>query len=117
MEKMKGMKKSGGFLKRAAGTSGAWGITTVLLLVIYSASYSIWFDETFTIGLIQHSYKELIYLTGRDVHPPLYYIFAERIYGKYPICSAAGSYHLSCAFIFWYSIRFFIDFYFLCEKQ
>lgn len=53
------------------------GITAVLLLVIYSASYSIWFDETFTIGLIQHSYKELIYLTGRDVHPPLYYILLK----------------------------------------
>lgn len=45
--------------------------------MIYSASYSIWFDETFTIGLIQHSYKELIYLTGRDVHPPLYYILLK----------------------------------------
>lgn len=75
------MKKDGKirriFEKMQQALPQCLGIAAVLLLVIYSASYSIWFDETFTLGLIQHSYKELIYLTGRDVHPPLYYVLLK----------------------------------------
>lgn len=41
----------------------------------------IWYDELFTVGMIEHSYGELIRFTAADVHPPLYYcivkLFAE----------------------------------------
>lgn len=39
----------------------------------------IWYDELFTIGLIQHSYGELTAFTARDVHPPLYYYIVKLI--------------------------------------
>ena len=53
------------------------GVFAILAVILYSFSYSIWFDETFTLGIIQHSYSELIYLTGCDVHPPMYYILLK----------------------------------------
>lgn len=36
-------------------------------------SNDIWYDELFTVGMIEHSYGELIHFTAADVHPPLYY--------------------------------------------
>ncbi len=36
-------------------------------------SNDIWYDELFTVGMIEHSYGELIRFTAADVHPPLYY--------------------------------------------
>lgn len=36
-------------------------------------SKDIWYDELFTIGMIEHSYGDLIRFTARDVHPPFYY--------------------------------------------
>ena len=36
-------------------------------------SRDIWYDELFTIGMIEHSYGEFIHFTAQDVHPPLYY--------------------------------------------
>lgn len=40
-------------------------------------SRDIWYDELFTIGMIEHSYGELIGFTARDVHPPLYYCITK----------------------------------------
>lgn len=37
----------------------------------------IWYDELFTVGMIEHSYGELIAFTARDVHPPLYYCIVK----------------------------------------
>lgn len=36
-------------------------------------SNDIWYDELFTVGMIEHSYGEMIHFTAADVHPPLYY--------------------------------------------
>lgn len=36
-------------------------------------SNDIWYDELFTVGMIEHSYGKLIHFTAADVHPPLYY--------------------------------------------
>lgn len=41
------------------------------------ASSDIWYDELFTVGMVEHSYGELIGFTARDVHPPLYYFIAK----------------------------------------
>ncbi|MCM1251468.1 MAG: hypothetical protein NC321_01485 [Clostridium sp.] len=42
-------------------------------------SRDIWYDELFTIGMIEHSYGELIRFTAQDVHPPLYYCITKGI--------------------------------------
>ncbi|MBD5444366.1 MAG: hypothetical protein HDR29_02320 [Lachnospiraceae bacterium] len=40
-------------------------------------SSDIWYDELFTMGMVEHSYGELIAFTARDVHPPLYYCIGK----------------------------------------
>lgn len=40
-------------------------------------SSDIWYDELFTVGMIEHSYGDLIAFTARDVHPPLYYCIVK----------------------------------------
>ncbi len=42
-------------------------------------SRDIWYDELFTIGMIEHSYGEFIHFTAQDVHPPLYYAITKGI--------------------------------------
>lgn len=37
----------------------------------------IWYDELFTVGMIEHSYGELVRFTAADVHPPLYYCIVK----------------------------------------
>lgn len=40
-------------------------------------SNDIWYDELFTVGMVEHSYGELIRFTAADVHPPLYYCIVK----------------------------------------
>lgn len=40
-------------------------------------SNDIWYDELFTMGLANQSFGELISITARDVHPPLYYMIVK----------------------------------------
>lgn len=40
-------------------------------------SSDIWYDELFTVGMIEHSYGELVRFTAADVHPPLYYCIVK----------------------------------------
>lgn len=51
------------------------GISVLMLgkSVALCFSNDIWYDELFTVGMIEHSYGELIRFTAADVHPPLYY--------------------------------------------
>lgn len=42
-------------------------------------SKDIWYDELFTMGMVDHSYRELVRFTARDVHPPLYYCITKFI--------------------------------------
>ena len=55
------------------------GISVVLLgkSLVLCFSNDIWYDELFTVGMIGHSYGELVELTARDVHPPLYYMITK----------------------------------------
>lgn len=55
------------------------GISVLLLgrSLMLCFSNDIWYDELFTVGLIRHSYGELVDLTARDVHPPLYYMITK----------------------------------------
>lgn len=55
------------------------GISAVMLLrsLMLCFSNDIWYDELFTVGMIEHSYGDLIAFTARDVHPPLYYCIVK----------------------------------------
>lgn len=47
------------------------------LSVYFCFSSDIWYDELFTMGLAGQSCGDLISLTARDVHPPLYYLIVK----------------------------------------
>ncbi|REC32380.1 hypothetical protein CF160_07910 [Enterococcus pseudoavium] len=73
---------------------------SVILGIIISINnvlnVSIWLDDAYTLGIIKYPASEIIYLTGLDVHPPLYYLivrfffllspanpFMQVIYGRF----------------------------------
>lgn len=45
--------------------------------VYFCFSSDIWYDELFTMGLAGQSCGELVSMTARDVHPPLYYLIVK----------------------------------------
>ena len=49
----------------------------VLLQIVSIFSKETWVDEAFSLAMIRHDYAEMIELTARDVHPPLYYIILK----------------------------------------
>lgn len=51
-------------------------------------SRDIWYDELFTVGMIEHSYGDLIAFTARDVHPPLYYCIVKLVVDLCKLISA-----------------------------
>ena len=53
------------------------GILSFLVCLLQAFGQDIWFDEVFSVNFIQHSYKEIAVLTGKDVHPPLYYWYLK----------------------------------------
>ena len=55
------------------------GLSVIMLgkSLMLCFSSDIWYDELFTVGMIEHSYGDLIALTARDVHPPLYYCIVK----------------------------------------
>lgn len=53
------------------------GILSFLVCLLQAFGQDIWFDEVFSVNFIQHSYKEIAALTGKDVHPPLYYWYLK----------------------------------------
>ena len=53
------------------------GILSFLVCLFQAFGQDIWYDEVFSVNFIQHSYKEIAVLTGKDVHPPLYYWYLK----------------------------------------
>ena len=55
------------------------GISIIMLgkSLMLCFSNDIWYDELFTVGMMEHSYGDLIAFTARDVHPPLYYCIVK----------------------------------------
>lgn len=49
----------------------------VLFMIFFSFNNYLWIDETFSLSIIDHSYSDVIALTAKDVHPPLYYIILK----------------------------------------
>lgn len=51
------------------------GLLAVSVFLCFSDD--IWYDELFTMGLASQPFGELISITARDVHPPLYYVIVK----------------------------------------
>lgn len=64
---------------------------------------NLWFDETYSVAIANHSFKEIIQIAGNDVHPVLYYIllkilsviFSNNIL-VYRIFSVVGMFCFAC---------------------
>ncbi|MDE7130798.1 MAG: hypothetical protein K2O65_03235, partial [Lachnospiraceae bacterium] len=69
------------------------GISAVMLLrsLMLCFSNDIWYDELFTVGMIEHSYGDLIAFTARDVHPPLYYCIVKFVLELCKLISAQAN--------------------------
>ena len=53
------------------------GILSFIICLFQAFGPDIWYDEVFSVNFIQYSYKEIAVLTGKDVHPPLYYWYLK----------------------------------------
>lgn len=49
------------------------------VLIVFSFSYDIWYDEAYTIALIKNSYADMLECIAQDAHPPLYYLFLKTV--------------------------------------
>lgn len=47
---------------------------SVRILYFCAIDISVWFDESYTMSMIEHSFSDIVRLTAVDVHPPLYYL-------------------------------------------
>ncbi|GFI02448.1 hypothetical protein IMSAGC005_01277 [Lachnospiraceae bacterium] len=64
--------------EKIVGIIGMAAAAALLGVSIYLCFGSdIWYDELFTMGLAEQSCGELISITARDVHPPLYYLIVK----------------------------------------
>ncbi len=54
-----------------------YGFICLIFMIVFCFNKETWFDENFSMAMIQHSFYEIILLTGRDVHPPLYYFILK----------------------------------------
>ncbi len=70
-------KQSEPVTKREVSYFGGIVILFIILTSWTIGTSSIWFDEAFGAFMIQFSYADIAYYTGRDVHPPLYYWFLK----------------------------------------
>lgn len=48
-------------------------------MIFFCFSKYLWVDESFSLCLIEHDYKDLIELAAKDVHPPFYYIILKAV--------------------------------------
>lgn len=54
----------------------------------FAMGNDIWYDEVFSLAFVKKSYGEIIALTSRDVHPPLYYFYLKAVTSV--ICAFTG---------------------------
>ncbi len=64
-----------------------------LLIFVHICKYAmgddIWYDEVFSLSFARHSFGDIVRLTSRDVHPPLYYFYLKIVTSL--ICAVCGS--------------------------
>lgn len=51
--------------------------TVVAEMIYFTNSYAIMCDDALTLSMIEHRYDELITITSKDLHPPLYYLILK----------------------------------------
>lgn len=59
----------------------AAGVMMLGVSVFLCFSNDIWYDELFTMGLADQPLSELVAITAKDVHPPLYYMIVKLFLG------------------------------------
>ena len=69
-ERNRKMKKAKISIKNAHKIVILLGIIFILLAAFHE---DIWFDESYSVAIANHSFTEIWTITGNDVHPPLYY--------------------------------------------
>ncbi len=58
------------------------GISVIILftaacLYLSDINETLWFDSAYSLAMINHSWSEILEITGRDFHPPLYYFILK----------------------------------------
>ena len=48
-------------------------ILGILFILLSAFHENIWFDESYSVAIAKHDFTEIWKITGKDVHPPLYY--------------------------------------------
>lgn len=48
-----------------------------IFMILAGLHTNIWFDETYTLGLVNHNFIDLVKIGAADVHPLFYYVFAK----------------------------------------
>ena len=75
------------------------GILSFFVCLFQAFGQDIWFDEVFSVNFIQHSYKEIAALTGKDVHPPLYYWYLKLFHDIGKVLVPAASSIVLCKLV------------------
>lgn len=54
-----------------------WGVilVTAMAMAVLGSTENLWYDEAYTVAMIQHPVREIVEITSYDVHSPFYYIF------------------------------------------
>lgn len=58
----------------------AYATVLVLIAVMYLTligGRAVWYDESYTLAMIRHSFSEIWSITAADFHPPLYYLLLK----------------------------------------
>ncbi len=69
----------------------AVSLIAILSVCRYISGDDIWYDETFSMGFIRGGFGDIISLTARDVHPPLYYMYLKAFTGIYTALLGQGA--------------------------
>lgn len=48
-------------------------------VILQGMGEDIWYDEVFSMGMSERSFQDIIHITAKDVHPPLYYFYLKVI--------------------------------------
>lgn len=56
-------------------------VLAIVSMARYTMTDDIWYDEVFSVGFIEHGFKDIALLTARDVHPPFYYFYLKVMAG------------------------------------
>ncbi|MCI9087235.1 MAG: glycosyltransferase family 39 protein [Clostridia bacterium] len=70
MEKIKGIIKSKSF-------HIIWIVLGSILILLTAFFIELWYDESYTMGLVRHDFAQIVEIGSQDVHPILYYLMLK----------------------------------------